>query len=427
MNKEDRIVKVNIDGKDYYAQISSEGIYSIAFPYRVDSEGYICYDHLENAEIDSSIIGEENNSKGLRFTSVRVSSNDEDNRFIFWVLEDGTMLAKPNGKKVFLNASKTSKKFDKLDVLDEHEEVLAREIYHVFDSVVEFDRLGRFAKDVYSLREKYLNNILGILGYDKNSDINQNPSLSRSLFSLRKVGEFLESYSNLSYVHEVKSKDGYPNYFVDYDRFEKQSNSPDQISEQEKLIEIQTNYIEFQEEWLRKIRGVPMAKDFLLNVEQEIIKNDPEGWENYNRVNKNIARLVLELNYDLLDEDTRRELRDLTGVQEDELRDIISNEIDSEDYAKACLFEDKMVKEECDRVTEYLDDSVKVGKLSIPMINKIRSIYSEVLDSRAERDKAIKSYNSYRNIYEDRDSKSDIKHSNTSSIVELDENDGEER
>ena len=106
--------------------------------------------------------------------------------------------------------------------------------------------------------------------------------------------------------------------------------------------------------------------------------------------------LILGFDKDLVQSDSE----DLSRLQGIDLQDKISELIDSEEFSRACSFEDEWIISECDKALatfEQMDQSIETSTV---LMTKLNGLFSEVRLSREQRAKAVAEWDSYRKAFE---------------------------
>ena len=390
----DKVFEVNINGERVFADVSEDGRYSIIFPLRKDKEGNECYEHIERDVLGKEVFGKE--MPGLRFTSTRMY--DKNYKFTFWVLDDGTMIWKDTDNNPYRSLGK---KFDRKAIPETSSEKLAKNIYDTFQMAYEYEKIGMPAEEVGKSRKDRLSTALLLAGYDRVDDVKLPIRPDKSFFSLRRLGLILENYRNLSYVYREENANGEDCFYLDDTKIPYSKHCADSVERDREQMEADKSAMEAHIEWITRVRSFPGAEDFLYGMEGKMREQDPEGWERYSTVVRKTAEMLLGFNLDLVNEENREGIEDLTGLQGLELQDKISELIDSDEFSKACIFEDKFVISECDRVGSMIQDAKQDVGVSVSLETTLNSLYRQLQVSREERALSVRDYNNfYRNFSE---------------------------
>lgn len=393
-------VEVDYKGKKVFAIVQNDGSCFIELPYRKNSDGKDFYEYIVRDTLPSKIFGKE--MQGWRFTSLRMY--DENFRFNFWILDDGTMICNDSVSRPY---RMLEKKFDPLATPTSKSETLAKEIYETIKQVK--DHEYETVSMIGDVRKRRLQTALRLLGYDDASDVSFPLEEGKSYLSLRRIGSILEDYRNLSYVRKTVTPNGVENFVVDRERIPRTTHWRDGAVITDQIVSNDVHYMQEMDDLIAEIRTVPGGENYFLGIREDMEKKDPTGYHAYAGVVRRAAELLIGLNPDLVDEETLSGIRleslilpgkQLTELQGMELADEIAELIDSEEFAKACTFEDKWVIEQCDKAEEILENDEKVEQ-STALMNTLIGLVRKVQVSRDERRDAVRQYNFYRNIFEE--------------------------
>lgn len=380
----------NVDFKGGVASAKVEdGKYSILLPYRRSKDGNDYEEWITNDTLSEEVFGEP--KKGLHFSSVMIGN--ENFRFDFWILDDNTMICNDSKNPQYRSIEE---KFDRKAKPTTPSEELAKSVYQTFKQVKDLDRIGIPAKTAGAIRQLRLATMLKLLGYDYNTEDGTIMENNRPYYALRMIGNMLENYRNLGYISREINEDGTEDFIVDYASIPGDEHCIITKEIIEKQMQDSKRYIDSQEEWLEKVRSVPETSGFLSRMEEKMRMENPDGLENYQNVQRKTLSLILGFDKDLVQSDSE----DLSRLQGIDLQDKISELIDSEEFSRACSFEDEWIISECDKALatfEQMDQSIETSTV---LMTKLNGLFSEVRLSREQRAKAVAEWDSYRKAFE---------------------------
>lgn len=310
--------------------------------------------------------------------------------FNVWLRDDGSMdaandIGKINSKKMF---DPDMPRGD--DIVND----ICQDIVDVVKKVAEHERLGIPMENVVALRKKYLESCLELLGYSSTDRVKKGEiDIKKCCMGLGKVAGRLEEYINLgAYVFQRKPGD----YGMDI--------PSDMSKEQAKEL-----ILKVAEQTKANLERITTERE-LNDTKREVVPNfgltmkedlPPEEWENYINQCQNVARLLLELNYDIVPGMDRVGLTDLSELTGLDLHDRISRVIDTKAFSVACNSEDRYVRDQNDKFSETIDylvdDSERVINSSPGAA--LRFLKEQAVASRREREEYIKKYDEIEKLY----------------------------
>lgn len=370
------------------------GKYTVELPLRKNKDGNEYYEYIVRDELSPDVFGEA--KLGWRFTSLRVGDNDY--KFNFWLLDDGTMICNDTTNPQY---RKLDQKFYRTATPKTPSEELAKTAFSVIRQVYDLDRIGVPAKEVGQVRKARLATALKLLGFENTSQVNYPVEPGKSYYSLRKLGKLLENYRSLAYVTREINEDGTEDFLVDYVGVPSMEHCVDGTNITMREVEDDEKYMQDFDEWVQTIREIPGVKDFLVDIRESKEKNEPNRLAGYMNIVRRTGQMLLGLNEDLVDPQDLEGVENLTTQQGIDLADKISELIDSESFASACKFEDEWVISECDRVSTLIKEVEGPIGVSTVLATTLLSLYRQLQMSRDERAKLVKEYNRMRNIFDD--------------------------
>lgn len=285
-------------------------------------------------------------SQGWKFSSFVI--NQPEYRFDLWLRDDGRVACR-NGmnNKVFV----TKEVFDPNSKNDSKIANIALELYKTVEQLKDYEKRDLPISSTYKLRKKKLETTLKLLGYDSIDEFNSELDDSKGYLSLSTIGKQLENYVNLGeYVHLEGRKNEEDVIRIDV---------PEGIT-REQFIEIAMPVTEEYSQDLELIekreQKTSVLSDYGAKISSKMPYND---WLIYSNVVKETARLLLELNADLLNQDNEVEVTDCSQLTGIELKDRISLLIDSKAFSKACEIEKTAIRREGERLIRKIDSMLE--------------------------------------------------------------------
>ena len=285
-------------------------------------------------------------SQGWKFSSFVI--NQPEYRFDLWLRDDGR-IACSNGKsdKVFV----TREVFDPNSKNDSKIANIALELYKTVEQLKEYEKRDLPISSTYKLRKKKLETTLKMLGYYSIDEFNSELDDSKGYLSLATIGKQLESYVNLGeFVHFEGRKNEEDVIRVDV---------PEGIT-REQFIEIAMPVTEEYSQDLELIEKREQKTSVLPDYGAKMSSKMPyKDWLIYSRVVKETARLLLELNADLLNQNGEVKVIDCSKLTGQELKDRISLLINSRAFSRACEIEKNFIKREAQRLIGKIDSMLE--------------------------------------------------------------------
>lgn len=228
---------------------------------------------------------------------------------------------------------------------------IAIELYRIVEQIKDYEKRDLPISSTCKLRKRKLETTLQLLGYYSIDEFNTELDDSKGFLSLATIGKQLENYVNLGeYVHYEGRKNEEDVIRV---------NVPKEIS-REQFIETAMPVTEECAQDLEVIEKIDQKTSVLSDYGAKISTKMPhEDWIIYSSVVKETARLLLELNADIVNQDSEVEVKDCSKLTGQEMEDRISELIDSSAFAKACKIEKTLIKREAQRLIEKIDSMLE--------------------------------------------------------------------
>ncbi len=239
-----------------------------------------------------------------------------------------------------------------------------------------------YNEEIIKLRKALLVSELTILGYSSLDSIGKELNASTGLIDLRRVGKSLESYTHIS------SLDTYS--------FSEKREIYETLKR--KLTE-NADFIDSRREVLESARE--LSYDFCLEMSKKIPFED---WKKYCTVVERAAKLYLQLNADIVGEKTLSSLhiKDLSELDGKNLEDVISDLIDSKEFAESCHIEDTFFVSEADKFDKRLEISGAndhiVRETTVGDI--LQDLRQSVLEIKEEKLSCMNEFNNLEKYYE---------------------------
>ena len=375
--------------------------YFVLLPFWTDEKGREHYDYITRAILDKRVFGRE--MEGWRFTSSIINSRLY--MFDFWLLGDGTMLCnepEENTRQYRMIPGK----FDRNKEPRTYAEQTAKMMYDIVKQVYEMDRIGTLAESVGEVRKQRMNTALLMLGYESPDRVSVRMNEDEAFFNIRRIRGILENYKNMAYVYREQNESGEYSFNVDYDSIPNSMFTMDGVQMTTEETERDNAFMQEHRDWVDAVRSIPGLSNFLSDMENRIGRADPEGYRNYCNVSKTMGEILLGLNPDLVDD--RKSLVgviDLTMLQGDELKRRIRQLIGSQNFQKACEFEDRWYLGECGRVAKVVEETKgELGdraedRLDFLTETTLKETARRLQMSRDERAQALEEYDGLRSLY----------------------------
>ena len=169
-------------------------------------------------------------------------------------------------------------------------------------------------------------------------------------FELRRIGEKLKKYINLGAYVRVERKEN--------DEDVIKLNIPKEMTREEFLEEVEpvkNDYLE-EKQFAEEQAEIREEKRDILSdyCAHARIKMPQADWLLYTSILRETAKLLLELNADILESNQNTKIPDLSQLTEKELEDRISKLINSKDFSKACEVEKTFLVREARRLSDEL-------------------------------------------------------------------------
>lgn len=277
-----------------------------------------------------------------------ISDFDFDNAFELWIRNDGRIAcnAKESGKIIV-----STEPFNPCSPNAEKLNVIVTELYRTVEQLKVYEKRNIPASTIIKLRKLKLLSTLNLLGYATVDDVGVELEDSEMKFALRRIGEKLKKYVNLgAYVH-VERKEN--------DEDVIKLNIPEGMTKEEflEMVEPVKNeyldeiqFVEEQAEAREEKRDI--FPDYCAQARRKMPQAD---WLLYTRILRETAKLLLELNVDILEPNQKTKTSDLSQLTERELEDRISKLINSKDFAKACEIEKTFLVKEAKKLADEVE------------------------------------------------------------------------
>lgn len=329
------------------ASRDNNGSLSIQLPEREGNYGSKYLDRIDRVE------------NGWRYSSI--DSNNPEYYYLVWLNDDRSM-----GWTNDIENGKLHQVRDKFDPkLPNGTNIIndqCKIIYEVLQKVVERDLLGMSAEDVLALRQEWLDTSLQILGYSSTDRVKEPLNDSAGYMALGLIhhqlggeenGESIGIRNLGSYVFQKVSADGKKSCGFNIPKGIDRAELKKMVQQLQINVDTNRELIATQDGNDGKdgknelIRGI--LPDYCLNMKGKIPK---EHWKLYSSVVADTAKLLMEINYDLVPELDKRELEDATKLDELDFNHKIGLVIDTTEAAIACSIDDVFVMEETERVSD---------------------------------------------------------------------------
>lgn len=263
-----------------------------------------------------------------------------------------------------------------------------------------------YSKKIIELRKKILVDYIKLLGYSSISDIRNGVEPTGEYATLSKVGEKLENYKTLAFVqkdNDNPSVDAYKIKILEMMKHETESadraidNYYKMVEDSAEELQEDMEFFGNKDENLRRARS--LFPDYFKTMKSQLSEDD---WEKYTIETRKVARLILELNYDLLPKEEQKGLSNFTNLTQLEVEDKISKVIDSPSFNAATNIESVYAEKETQSFTENLDkfsessERFQQGELA----KSLKELKDEALETRKEKQDKISKYEELKKVYE---------------------------
>lgn len=272
---------------------------------------------------------------------------DFDNAFELWIRNDGRIAynTKKSGRIIVSEQpfNPDSPNVGKLNVI-------VAELYRTVEQLKVYEQRNIPASTIIKLRRCKLLSTLNLLGYENVDDVGVELEDSQMKFELRRIGEKLKKYINLgAYVH-VERKEN--------DEDVIKLNIPEGMTKEEflEMVEpVKNEYLEEKQFAEEQAETREEKRDILPDYCAHARRKMPQAeWLLYTSILRETAKLLLELNADILESNQKIKIPDLSQLTEKELEDRISKLINSKDFSKACEVEKTFLVRETKKLTDEL-------------------------------------------------------------------------
>lgn len=285
----------------------------------------------------------------------------------------------------------------------------AQELYDILEknleTIIAYQEADFEPSKIIDLRRKMLAIYIKLLGYNAMSDIRNQARPSGEFAGLSKVGEKLAKYRKTTFVRNDINLLGDENYVTDFSGVDKaDEKSPKQIiTDCLKLVEDLEKEFQEESESINKRneildRGRFLSGDYFLGMKDKVSQ---EEWQKYQMTVLKVAKLVMELNYDILSKADREGLRDLSELSQAEIEDEISQIIDDRSFDDACDVENRYAAAETEQFAGKIDElsnsseSFRTGELA----KSLAELKDEALATRTEKKSKIDAFNQMNQMY----------------------------
>lgn len=321
-------------------------------------------------------------TNGWEFSSTKL--NDFENTFRLWIRDDGRIAAYNNNTdKIIVMRDVFNPEAPNLGKLNK----LVIELYKTVEQLKAYEEKDIPADAIKKLRMANLMSTLKLLGYSSIKDIEAELDESKVYFSLGKIRQQLVEYVNLgAYVNvEERKKD------EDLIRV----NIPEGMTREQFLRNAEpikdeciSNISFMKEEEEKREQKRSIKSDYRLRARKKMPESD---WLLYSRIIKETARLLLELNVDLIYEKDGLEIPNLSKLTGSDLKDRINRLINSKDFARACDIENRFIVREATRLIEELESMLsEIDKETrrtpiTEALEQLRKEETEIINERGDR------------------------------------------
>lgn len=364
---------IGFDGKEMPVVRTDVGKYYFMLPEKKDKNGRKFVEYISRED------------KAWTFTS-RIENDPE--YFFRLMLRDDFSIAWENDTSQGVKVSR--EKFNPNVKSDSKVYGLTKKIYDVAQEIYAHEKLNVPTDKMNQIRELYLRSAIKLLGYQSVDKVKYGTIMCDSMFLLHDIGRMLEKYKNLAqYVHREVSDDG---TVVECTSVRDEKTRTKMMSEGEQVavtLKDATMLLGCRMDALDERRGV--NRDYCKNMKREL---SDEDYTAYMSVVERTAKLIMGLNYDLLEEVDREGIKDLTGCSELDLEKEISDLIDTSDFNRACYIEDLFVRRECEKLESRIDEEISSSdRVKEALGLELGILKKSVAEEREERDGYIEAYN----------------------------------
>lgn len=320
--------------------------------------------------------------------------DDHEYRYTVWLKDDGRI---ESSRGLSNNVVENDTRFVPYAKPKNREEAIAQVLFDVKTNIHDYEKLAVPTDTINKMRDFYLRAMVKLLGYSSVDKVKYGESSIDPVFCLRDVGVLLSSYQTLSpSIFRITTENG-----IVYE-----CSNVTNADEKQRLME-DGQCIAYDLQEARKLRenmleGLSRKRNFKPDYctgMQKVLP--PREWKVYAEVLERTAKLVMSLNYDLLEDvdktglgedftlaveqsDKNIQVEDLTKLSQEEVEKRISGLINSEEFKTACKIEDWFVLRCCND----FEDEIKENMANPRIRQGVGAALDEMLEEvRKERDK----------------------------------------
>ena len=284
---------------------------------------------------------------------------------------------------------------------------LGKEMYGIIQQLEGYEKLGISPSDILDLRKKILGLSLTMLGYDNvNSIFYTDPNPDESIMDLNHTIQYLEKYPALAqYVTRMKYS-GVDTVIV---------NTPPGFSQEQLKMDFEqaqedynkeTAYVSERLYEIRRRRDEFVLPDFCKGLKPFLQKRggqrkgEPTSWDEYSETTRNLAKLVLGFNSDLLPAHERMRVVQSTSLNDVELLHHVSLLTEPAEMDEVLAEESYFFIHESERLAAKVKKDLADERTSDSTPGVImKGLVEETSQEAEERMNAIQNRYYYRNVY----------------------------
>ena len=321
--------------------------------------------------------------------------DDHEYRYTVWLKDDGRIeSAEGLSNRVVENDTK----FVPYAKPKNREEAIAQVLFDVKTRIHDYEKLAVPTDKTNKLRELYLSVLVKLLGYGSVDKVKFGESSKEPIFCLREVGTLLSSYQTLSpSIYRITTENG-----IVYD-----CSRITNVDEKQRLMEDgQCIAYDLQEAITLRdgmIEGLTRKRNFKDDYCTDMPKVLPQReWKLYAEILERTAKLVMSLNYDLLEDvdkkglgddftlaveqsDKNIKVEDLTKLSQEEVEKRISDLINSPEFKTACKIEDWFVLRCCNDMEDEIKENMANPRIKKGVGESLTEMLEEVTKEREKR------------------------------------------
>lgn len=321
--------------------------------------------------------------------------DDHEYRYTVWLKDDGRIeSAEGLSNRVVENETK----FVPYAKPKNREEAIAQVLFDVKTRIHDYEKLAVPTDKTNKLRELYLRALVKLLGYSSVDKVKFGESSIEPIFCLREVGVLLSSYQTLSpSIYRITTENG-----IVYD-----CSSITNVDEKQRLMEDGKCIAYDLKEAItlrdEMIEGLTRKRNFKADYCTDMPKVlPPREWKLYTEILERTAKLVMSLNYDLLEDVDKKGLGDdftleveqsdknikvenLTKLSQEEVEKRISDLINSPEFKTACKVEDWFVLRCCNNFEDEIKENMANPRIKKGVGESLTEMLEEVTKEREKR------------------------------------------